>query len=73
MFPARIAGGRIFHILENADQFLAAPATMIFTRSGFSILGGLILGAAAGIAYTRNAKQPVAATCEAVAPRLMLG
>ena len=73
VFLAGILGARIFHILEHTDQFLAAPAAMIFTRSGFSILGGLILGAAAGIVYTRKAKLPVAAMCDAVAPCLMLG
>jgi phosphatidylglycerol:prolipoprotein diacylglycerol transferase len=73
VFLAGIVGARIFHILEHMDQFLAAPASMVFTRSGFSILGGLILGAAAGIAYTRKAKEPVAAMCDAVAPCLMLG
>ena len=34
---------------------------------------GVILGAAAGIVYTRKSKLPVAAMCDAVAPCLMLG
>src|SRR5580698_55194 len=38
---AGIAGARVFDILDNVDRFVADPLSMILTRTGFSIYGGL--------------------------------
>jgi phosphatidylglycerol:prolipoprotein diacylglycerol transferase len=70
---AGIVGARIFHILEHSDQFLIDPASLIFTRSGLSIFGGLIFGTLAGIFCVRRWKLPVRPLLDATAPAMMIG
>jgi phosphatidylglycerol:prolipoprotein diacylglycerol transferase len=70
---AGIVGARVFYIADNADEFLAAPAAMIFSRSGFSIYGGLCFGIATGVLYLRRRSVPIAPMLDAAAPALMLG
>lgn len=70
---AGIVGARLFHILEHSDSFMAAPWEMIFSRSGLSIFGGLILGTAAGVLYVRRWNLPARPLCDAIAPAMMLG
>ena len=70
---AGIAGARLFHILENLDQFLASPWSMILSRSGLSVFGGLIVGTIAGMVYVRRWHLPVRPMLDAVAPAMMLG
>ncbi len=69
---AGIVGARLFHLLEYPREFLANPAEMIFSRSGFTIYGGLIVGMLAGLAYCRRKRAPLAPMLDAVAPPLML-
>ena len=68
-----IVGARLFHILENLDQFILDPWGMIFTRSGLSIFGGLILGTMAGLICVRRWKLPLRPMLDAAAPAMMLG
>ncbi len=68
-----IIGARIFHLLEHPREFAAGPWEMIFSRSGFSVLGGLIFGAVAGAIYVKRRGLPIRVVCDAVAPALMLG
>ncbi|SFC23075.1 prolipoprotein diacylglyceryl transferase [Massilia yuzhufengensis] len=68
-----IVGARVFHILENLDQFFASPWSMIFSRSGLSVFGGLILGTVAGLVYVRRWHLPIRPMLDAVAPAMMLG
>lgn len=70
---AGIAGARLFHIMENMDQFLASPWAMIFSRSGLSVFGGLIAGTLAGLVYVRRWQLQVRLILDAVAPAMMLG
>lgn len=68
-----IAGARLFHILENTQQFALDPWSMIFSRSGLSVFGGLIVGTLAGLVYVRRWQLPVRPMLDAVAPAMMLG
>jgi phosphatidylglycerol:prolipoprotein diacylglycerol transferase len=68
-----VVGSRVFHILENVDMFMADPAAMIFSRSGLSIFGGLIFGAAAGLVLLRRWRISAPPFLDAIAPALMLG
>lgn len=68
-----VIGARLFHILEHLDSFMAAPGAMIFSRSGFSVFGGLILGTIAGVLFIRRWHMSAAAMLDAVAPAMMLG
>lgn len=68
-----LLGARIFHILEHLDQFLLDPGRMVFSRSGFSIMGGLILGTAAGAVMVWRSGLPVRPVLDAAAPAMMIG
>jgi len=71
-FLAGLLGARIFHILEYPREFLADPAGMIFTRGGFTIFGGLIVGTLTAAWYTRRKKVSIPLLLDAAAPGLML-
>jgi phosphatidylglycerol:prolipoprotein diacylglycerol transferase len=73
MALAGIIGARIFHLLEYPAQFLADPWGMIFTRSGFTIYGGLLFGLGAGALHARWRRIAIAPLADALAPALMLG
>ena len=68
-----IVGARIFHLLEYPAAFVADPWGMIFTRSGFTIYGGLIFGLIAGALYAKRQGLSVPALADALAPALMIG
>lgn len=68
-----IAGARFFHILDYPTQFLSDPLGMIFTRSGFSIYGGLVFGLLAGIVFVKRHGLPIMPMLDAVAPSIILG
>jgi phosphatidylglycerol---prolipoprotein diacylglyceryl transferase len=72
-FVTGLLGARLFHLLEYPREFLAHPLPMIFSRSGFTIFGGLIVGMLAGGYYVRRKGAPLAPLLDAVAPALILG
>ena len=68
-----VLGARVFHILENLDAFLADPLALIFSRSGLSVFGGLIVGGIAGAVMLRRWRLPLRPFLDAIAPAMMLG
>ena len=70
---AGIIGARMFHILEHTEQFAADPWPMIFSRSGLSIFGGLIVGTLAGLVCVWRWKLPLRPLLDAAAPAMMIG
>jgi phosphatidylglycerol:prolipoprotein diacylglycerol transferase len=70
---AGIVGARVFDILDNLDRFVADPISMVLTRSGFSIYGGLCFGIMAGVIFVKRRSVPVIPMLDATAPALMLG
>lgn len=70
---AGIIGARVFDILDHLPQFMANPAALIFSRRGFSIYGGLLFGAAAGIWLLRRRDIAVLPMLDGAAPALLLG
>jgi phosphatidylglycerol---prolipoprotein diacylglyceryl transferase len=70
---AGLVGARAFSIMDYPAQFLEHPAAMIFTRTGFSIYGGLCFGVLAGVIYLRKYAIPILPMLDAAAPSLMLG
>lgn len=70
---AGIVGARVFDILDNLDRFVADPTSMILTRTGFSIYGGLCFGIVAGVIFVKRRSVPVIPMLDAAAPAMMLG
>jgi phosphatidylglycerol---prolipoprotein diacylglyceryl transferase len=70
---AGIVGARVFDILDNLDRFVTDPISMILTRTGFSIYGGLFFGVVAGVIFVKRSSVPVIPMLDATAPALMLG
>jgi len=66
-------GARLFHILEYPSEFFDNPMGMIFSRSGFSIYGGLLFGFIAGVVFLRKRSIPIIPMLDALAPSLILG
>ena len=71
-FLVGLVGARLFHLLEYPRDFLAHPLAMLFSRAGFTIFGGLILGSLAAAWYARRKGAPIPLLLDAAAPALML-
>jgi len=79
-----IIGAKLFHILENLKQlggerlertgqtFGEAFSEMLFSFSGLTMYGGLIVGGLAVLWYARRHKMPLLHVMDAAAPSLML-
>lgn len=67
-----ILGSKIFHTLENIDELIADPMGAIFSFSGLSFFGGLILAAATIIYYAKKNNIGILPLCDAAAPSIMI-
>ena len=67
-----IAGSKLFHILENLDDFAHDPFGMIFSTGGLSFYGGLIVAGVSIALYLRKKSVAKWAFADAIAPGLML-
>lgn len=65
-------GAKIFHNLENWNDFIANPFAALFSTSGLTFYGGLICAALAIFYYAQKHKIPFLHLCDAFAPALML-
>jgi phosphatidylglycerol---prolipoprotein diacylglyceryl transferase len=68
-----ILGAKVFDLLEHTDELVAHPLSMIFSRNGFSIYGGLCFGTVAAIVLLVRRRVPVLPMLDAAAPAMMLG
>lgn len=69
---AGILGAKLFHNLENIDEFLRDPVDALLSFSGLSVLGGLIVGGLSVVWYAnKNGLKPVHVV-DACAPALLL-
>lgn len=66
------AGAKLFHILENLDEFAASPGRMIFSTGGFTFYGGLLVAGAAIAWYTRSKNLRLGLVADAFAPGLII-
>lgn len=69
---AGLLGAKIFHNLENLDEFSRDPMGALFSFSGLTMYGGLIVGGAALLWYARKNKLGLRHVMDASAPALML-
>lgn len=67
-----LVGAKIFHNLENLDEFMADPVGSLFSFSGLTFYGGLILAAYLIIRYARKNGLSAIHLCDAAAPALIL-
>ncbi len=67
-----IIGAKLFHNLENLDEFMADPIGQLLSFSGLTFYGGLICGAIAVIYYTKKHGINYKIISDAAAPGLML-
>lgn len=66
-----IIGAKIFDALENYQDFFHDPG-MIFSSSGLTIYGGLIIGAVSVLIYTHKKGIPLLHMVDAAAPTMIL-
>ena len=69
---AGILGAKLFHNLENIDEFAADPIGALLSFSGLSVLGGLLIGGISVVIYARRNGLKTAHVIDACAPGLML-
>jgi prolipoprotein diacylglyceryltransferase len=67
-----IAGAKIFHNLENPAEFFADPIGALFSFSGLTFYGGLIVAAILIIRYGKKNGINAWHLCDAAAPALMM-
>ena len=67
-----IIGAKLFHNLENIDDFIADPIGQLLSFSGLTFYGGLILGAISVIYYVKKYGIHYKIISDAAAPGLML-
>jgi prolipoprotein diacylglyceryltransferase len=67
-----ILGAKIFHNLENINDFIADPIGQLLSFSGLTFYGGLICGAAAVIWYGKKHNINYKHLSDSAAPGLML-
>ena len=65
-------GAKIFHILENFGDFLKDPSGLLFSFSGLTMYGGLILGGIAVLIYAKKQGFNILHVMDACAPGLFL-
>ncbi len=64
-------GAKVFHNLENWDEFSKDPIGALISFSGLTFYGGLICAGAAIIYYARKRKISVIHLADAMAPTMM--
>jgi prolipoprotein diacylglyceryltransferase len=69
---AGLLGAKIFHNLENINELMADPVGALFSFSGLTFYGGLIVAAFSVLYYTSRHNIPNLVMMDAAAPALML-
>lgn len=67
-----IVGAKVFHQLENFQEFLSDPVGSLFSAGGLTFYGGLIFGIISVLWYVRKKNIPVAEMMDIAAPAVLL-
>ncbi|MFN5706276.1 MAG: prolipoprotein diacylglyceryl transferase [bacterium] len=70
---AGLIGAKLFHNLENWNDFIKSPVESLLSFSGLTFYGGLIVGLAAVYYYAKSNNIRFIHLIDAAAPGLMLG
>jgi len=68
-----MVGSRLMHIIENFREFISDPMSMIFTTTGFSVLGGYVLALLLCTLRVRYAGQPFFKIADLYVPGMAVG
>ena len=68
-----IVGSKLFHIIDFWEEFTADPAGMLFSGSGLTFYGGLILATISVAWYAHKKGIVVPRLADATAPGLIIG
>jgi phosphatidylglycerol:prolipoprotein diacylglycerol transferase len=66
-------GAHVFSFFEYPREFLADPWGQIFSRTGLTFYGGLVVGLIAGLMYAVHARVDLRRGLDAVAPAIAIG
>jgi prolipoprotein diacylglyceryltransferase len=72
-FIGGLIGAKVFHNLENWQEFIKDPIENLIAFSGLTFYGGLIVAAALILIYAHKKNIGIGHLCDAAAPCLMLG
>lgn len=67
-----LLGAKIFHNLENIDEFISEPLGSLFSFSGLTFYGGLIVGAGAVLYYAKRNNMSLVHLLDVSAPSIIL-
>ena len=68
-----IMGSRLFSVLENWQSFIADPIGQLFSGSGLTIYGGIIMAGLTLVWYSRHIGLQTSHLADAAAPCLAIG
>ncbi|MBS1537009.1 MAG: prolipoprotein diacylglyceryl transferase [Bacteroidetes bacterium] len=71
-FIGGLLGAKLFHLLENFNEFLANPVESLFNPGGLTFYGGLILSITFIYIYSKRKKINFLTLADAAAPSLIL-
>ncbi|PAP76900.1 prolipoprotein diacylglyceryl transferase [Rubrivirga marina] len=66
-----VVGAKLFHIIDYWDEFTADPLGMIFSGSGLTVYGGILLGSVVILWYAKKKGVSRAHLADAAAPGLL--
>ena len=70
---AGVAGAKLFHVLENWNEFLRTPAATMFSSGGLTWYGGFLGATLAIFVYLRRKKMTMISFADIAAPALAIG
>ncbi|MCX7919868.1 MAG: prolipoprotein diacylglyceryl transferase [bacterium] len=73
LIAAAIIGSRLLFVISYPGYFIEHPLEIIFSRSGFSMFGGVITAVAVGIWYLARQKLPIWKIADIIVPGVALG
>ena len=73
IIPSAIIGAKIFHIIENFNEFRMDMAGMIFSGAGLSVYGGFIFAIITAMIIVKIKKENFLELADITAPSLALG
>lgn len=59
IIPSAIIGAKLFHIIDNFNEFLASPKDMLLSGAGLSVYGGFLLSFIVAIIIIKKEKQSI--------------